>query len=46
MHKFWSLESRSFWWSRGLGLVSKFQPGLGLEGYGLDYITAGFTSRS
>jgi len=22
MHKFWSLESRSFWWS--LGLVSKF----------------------
>jgi len=23
-----------------LGLVSKFEPGLGLGGYGLDYITA------
>jgi len=23
----------------GLGLVSKFEPGLGLGGYGLDYIT-------
>jgi len=38
-----SLESRSrsFWWSLGLGLVSKFLPGLGLglEGYGLDCIT-------
>jgi len=44
----WGLESRSqtsrsrsrsrlLWQS--LGLVSKFEPGLGLGGYGLDYIT-------
>ena len=47
----WGLESRSpsrtsrsrsqvLWHSLGLGLVSKFEPGLGLGGYGLDYITA------
>ena len=44
----WGLESRSrtsrsrsriLWQSLGLGLVSKFEPGLGLGGYGLDYIT-------
>ena len=31
-------QSRLLWQS--LGLVSKFEPGLGLGGYGLDYITA------
>jgi len=47
----WGLESRSrsrtsrsrsrlVWQSLGLGLVSKSEPGLGLGGYGLDYITA------
>ena len=30
-------RSRIFWHS--LGLVSKFEPGIGLGGYGLDYIT-------
>jgi len=30
-------RSRLIWQS--LGLVSKFEPGLGLGGYGLDYIT-------
>jgi len=30
-------RSRLLWQS--LGLVSKFEPGLGLGGYGLDYIT-------
>jgi len=30
-------RSRLFWQS--LGLVSNFEPGLGLGGYGLDYIT-------
>jgi len=44
MHKFWRLESRSRMSSLSLGIfdevsVSKFQPGLGLKGYGLDYIT-------
>jgi len=31
--------------SLGLGLVSKFEPGLGLGlgGYGLDYITGAYT---
>jgi len=45
----WGLESRSRTcrsWSRllwqSLGLVSKFEPGLGLGGYGLDYITEDF----
>ena len=47
----WGLESRSrtsrsrsrsrlLWQDLGLGLVSKFEPGLGLGGYGLDNITA------
>jgi len=50
IREMWGLESRSrasrsrsrfFWQSLGLGLVSKFEPGLGLGlgGYGLDYIT-------
>jgi len=30
-------RSRLLW--KSLGLVSKFEPGLGLGGYGLDYIT-------
>ena len=47
----WGLESRSrtsrsrsrlLWRSLGLGLVSKFEPGLGLGGYGLDYITVNY----
>jgi len=33
-------RSRLLWQSLGLGLVSKFEPGLGLGGYGLVYITA------
>jgi len=33
-------RSRLLWQSLGLCLVSKFEPGLGLGGYGLDYITA------
>jgi len=34
--------SRLLWQSLGLGLVLKFEPGLGLSlrGYGLEYITA------
>jgi len=45
----WGLEFRSrtsrswsrlLWQSLGLGHVSKFEPGLGLGGYGLDCITA------
>ena len=32
-------RSRLLWQSLDLGLVSKFEPGLGLGGYGLDYIT-------
>jgi len=44
----WGLESQSrsrtsrsrlLWQSLGLGVVSKFEPGFGLGGYGLDYIT-------
>ena len=45
IREMWGLESRSrtsrsrlLWQS--LGLVSKFEPGLGFGGYGLDYITA------
>jgi len=34
------LESRSRLLWQSLGLVSKFEPGLGLGGCGLDYITA------
>jgi len=33
-------RSRLLWQSLFLGLVSKFEPGLGLGDYGLDYITA------
>ena len=33
-------RSRLLLRSLGLGLVSKYEPGLGLGGYGLDYITA------
>jgi len=32
-------RSRLLWQSLDLGLVSKFEPGLGLGSYGLDYIT-------
>ena len=42
MHKFWSLESRSQISSLGIFdevSASKVFPGLGLEGYGLNYIT-------
>ena len=50
IREIWGLESRSrtsrsrsrsrlLWQSLGLGLVSKFEPGLGPGGYGLDYIT-------
>jgi len=50
IREMWGIESRSrtsrsqsrsplLWQSLGLGLVSKFEPGLGLGGYGLDYIT-------
>jgi len=53
----WGLESRSrtsksrsrlLWKSVGLGLVSKFEPGisLGLGGYGLDYITDAYHSEA
>jgi len=47
IREMWGIESRSrtsrsrsrlLWQS--LGLVSKFEPGLGLGGYGLDYIPA------
>jgi len=38
----WGLESRLLWQSPVL--VSKFEPGLGLGGYGLDYITGNLTS--
>jgi len=49
IHKFRSLESRSrisSLESRNFNevSVSKFQPGLGLEGYDLDYITAASTT--
>ena len=37
-------RSRLLWQS--LGLVSKSEPGLGLGGYGLDYITAGYIECS
>jgi len=37
-------RSRSLWQS--LGLVSKFEPGLGLGGYGLDYITGLDTTQT
>jgi len=49
IREIWGLESRSWtsrsrsrllWQSLGLGTVSKLEPGLGLGGYGLDYITA------
>ena len=49
IREMWSLESRSrtsrsgsrlLWQCLDLRLVSKFEPGLGLGGYGLDYITA------
>jgi len=51
IREMWGLESRSrprtsrsqsrlLWQSPGLGVVLKFEPGLGLGGYGLDYITA------
>jgi len=33
-------RSRLLW--QCLGLIPKFEPGLGLGGYGLDYITANF----
>jgi len=36
----WNLESRSRLLLRSLGLVSEFDSGLDLGGYGLDYITA------
>ena len=51
IREMWGLESRSrtsrsrsrlLWQS--LGLVSKFEPGLGLGGYGLDYITDQYTT--
>jgi len=55
IREMWGLESRS-WTSRSrfrllwqsLGLVSKFEPGLGLGlgGYGLDYITANLNKVS
>jgi len=46
IREMWGLKSRTcrsrsrlLWQSLGLGLVSKFEPGLGLGDYGLDYIT-------
>jgi len=40
IREMWGLESRPLWQS--LGLVLKFEPGLGLGGYGLDYITGNY----
>ena len=39
-------RSRLLWQSLGLGLVSKFEPGLGLEGYGLDYNTGRYAANT
>jgi len=54
IREMWGLESRSrtswsrsrlLWQSLGLGLASRFEPGLGLGGCGLDCITAFSTQR-